>query len=105
MDNSAPDIQPKWSEFVSLWDVHRNADWPEAVGSREGELMTIDTVMGGCVTFFLEEKRLDPPRVVILLDCLNELDALLYELESETKQYFERLQSVGILLKELGQSG
>ena len=104
MDSSASDLRSKQDEFAGLWDAHRNADWPESVGPREGELMTLDTVLGGCVTFFLEEKKLDPPRVEILLDCLNELEELLCDLESETKPYFERLQSVGILLLELGRT-
>lgn len=103
MDNSVPDLASKRGEFVSLWDVHRQADWPEAVGFREGELMTLETVMGGCVTFFLEEESLDPPRVAILRDCLNELDDVLSDLESETKPYFERLKTVGILLLDLDQ--
>lgn len=102
MGNSAPDLQSKRREFIGLWDRHRNADWPEAVGSHEGELMTLETVIGGCVSFFLEEDNLDPPRVAMLRDCLNELDDLLCDLEGETKPYFERLRAVGDLLRELG---
>ena len=104
MDSSAPDLHSKRHEFIGLWDVHRNADWPEAVGSPEGELMTLETVIGGCVSFFLEENTLDPPRVAMLRDCLNELDDLLCDLEGETKPYFERLRIVGDLLMELRQN-
>ena len=102
MGSSAPDLSPKHREVAGLWDLHQKADWPEEVGSREGELMTLDTVMGGCMVFFLEENILDPPRVAILRDCLNELEDLLDDLEDETKPYFERLKSIGLLLMELG---
>jgi len=102
MGSFTPDLHSKRREFVELWDVHRNADWPEAVGSHEGELMTLETVIGGCVTFFIEEENLDPPRVAMLRDCLNELDDLLCDIESEAKPYFERLRAVGDLLRELG---
>ena len=102
MDSLMPDLHPRRREFRALWDIHRNADWPEGVGSCAGELMTLDTVVSGCVAFFLEEETLDPPRVAILGDCLNELDNLLCDVESETKEYFERLKSIGLLLMELG---
>jgi len=98
MDECIPDFSSMQQELTRLWDTHRCADWPKDVGAHEGELMTIDTVLGGCVNFFLEEETLDPPRLGILSDCLKELDDLLENMERETKEYFERLRTIGSLL-------
>ncbi len=88
-----------------LWESHQAAAWPVAVGAHEGELMTLDTVFGGCVIYVLEERHLDPPRVTILEDGLAELEALLPELHEESLGYFERLKQLGLLALALGRQG
>ncbi|TAJ32050.1 MAG: hypothetical protein EPO64_01875 [Nitrospirae bacterium] len=61
--------------------------------------MTLDTVISGCVTYYLESHEgLDPQRVAILESCLEDLDGLLPELPDEAGDYFERLQALGTLL-------
>jgi hypothetical protein len=63
--------------------------------------MTLDTVIGGCVIYYLESAQgLDERRLDILESCLADLDALLPELEGEAAEYFQRLQRVGSLLWE-----
>lgn len=81
-----------------LWTVHQQAQWPKGIGAHEGELMTLDTVIGGCVTFYLEEQALDAPRFAILDDCLTDLAALLPELRDEAVEYFGRLLALGRML-------
>ena len=86
------------NDLLSLWQVHRDADWPKMTSPHEGELMTLDTVISGCVTYFLEsEEGLDLPRVEILQSCLSDLDHLLPDLAEEAC-YFERLQALAQLL-------
>ncbi|RMH08998.1 MAG: hypothetical protein D6704_02105 [Nitrospirae bacterium] len=66
--------------------------------------MTLDTVISGCVTYALESgDALDEQRVVILRDCLADLEGLLPELEDEARDYFQRVQQLGRLL--LGVAG
>lgn len=89
-------------DLPRLWEIHRAADWPTGVGSREGELMTLDTVVSGCVTYFFEEHKLDPQRVAILEDCLSDLEAVLPELSEEPLDYFERVRQLGASLLEVG---
>ena len=89
-------------DLNSIWEIHQAAEWPVGVGSREGELMTLDTVISGCVTYFFEEHELDPQRVVILEDCLSDLEAALPELSEEPLDYFERVKQLGALLLEAG---
>ena len=89
-------------DLNSIWEIHQAAEWPVGVGSREGELMTLDTVVSGCVTYFFEEHELDPQRVVILEDCLSDLEAALPELSEEPLDYFERVKQLGALLLEVG---
>ncbi len=89
-------------DLARLWEVHQAAEWPASVGLHEGALMTLDTVVGGCVTYFVEEHHLDPPRVAILEDCLSDLETVLPELAEEPLGYFERLKQLGSLVLELG---
>ncbi len=87
------------NEITSLWHVHRDASWPKVSGPHEGELMTLDTVIGGCVTYYLESlEGLDARRVAILEDCLSDLEGLLPDLDRETAAYFERLRRLASLL-------
>ena len=89
-------------DLLRLWEIHQATEWPVGVGSREGELMTLDTVVSGCVTYFFEEHGLDPQRVAILEDCLSDLEAALPELSEEPLDYFQRVKQLGALLLEVG---
>jgi hypothetical protein len=61
--------------------------------------MTIDTVIGGCVVYYLDgADGLDDQRLAILEDCLHDLDDLTGELEAEYQPYFLRLRQLGSLL-------
>ncbi len=86
------------NELTELWETHQNAPWPESLGPTEGELMMVDTVIAGCVTYFSQESELDPQRVGILQDSLSDLDNLLPELPDQAVGYFERLQKLGLRL-------
>jgi hypothetical protein len=61
--------------------------------------MTIDTVIGGCVVYYLDSSDgLDDQRLAILKDCLNDLEDLTSELEADCQPYFLRLHRLGNLL-------
>lgn len=61
--------------------------------------MTLDTVISGCVVFFLDSPDgLDDQRVAIVKDCLNELDELMGELNVDSQAYFLRLRQLGEML-------
>lgn len=60
--------------------------------------MTLDTVIGGCLTYFFEEQELDVQRVEILRDCLAELDEVARDLSETATDYFHRLQFLGTTL-------
>ena len=89
-------------DLTRLWDIHQAAEWPVGVGVHEGELMTLDTVVSGCATYYFEERELDPQRVAILEDCLSDLEAVLPELSEDPLDYFERVKQLGVLLLEAG---
>lgn len=87
------------NDIAALWQIHRDAGWPKFSNPNEGELMTLDTVVSGCVTYYLEsEGDLDPQRVGILESCLADLTALLPDLSDEAGDYFERLRLLAGLL-------
>jgi len=61
--------------------------------------MTLDTVISGCVVFFLDSlDGLDQQRIEILKDCLADLDDVTTELDAESQPYFLRLHRLGELL-------
>ena len=95
-------VSSEYDLLSTLWEDHQSADWPVAGDSHEGELMTLDTVVAGCVTYYVEERELDIQRVGILEDCLRDLENLMPDLESDAQVYFERLQQLGTLLLKLG---
>ena len=101
MADLTPDHFSDSSLLSSLWQVHQSAEWPVAGDAHEGELMTLDTVVAGCVTYYVEEHGLDTQRVGILKDCLADLENLLPDLEPDPQAYFERLQQLGDLLLKL----
>ncbi|GJL66269.1 MAG: hypothetical protein NPIRA05_12400 [Nitrospirales bacterium] len=86
------------TNLTDLWQIHQDAKWPEALDSAEGELMMLDTVIVGCITYFVEEKELDPQRVEILQDSLSELDQLVPDLPDEGIEYFTRLKQLGTFI-------
>jgi hypothetical protein len=86
------------AEVEALWQAHRDAGWPAKPGPDEGELMTLDTVISGCVTYYLEERQLDSPRVTMLQSCLEDLGALLEQVDEGAQPYFARLHRLGELL-------
>ena len=84
---------------LSLWTTHKEERWPHVDSHLEGPLMTLDTVISGCVVYFLDSPEgLDPQRVSILEDCVADLDNLTGELDEDCGSYFQRLRQLGVLL-------
>lgn len=85
--------------IVTAWEVHQNEDWPQFSSPHQGPLMTIDTVIGGCVVYYLDSSDgLDDQRLAILQDCLDDLDDLTDQLDAEYQPYFLRLRQLASLL-------
>lgn len=88
------------SQLVNLWDTHREAEWPRFSSPHQGALMTLDTVISGCVTYHLESPDgLDSQRLALLDHCLTELDGLLPELPDEARTYFHQLWELAAVLR------
>lgn len=61
--------------------------------------MTLDTVISGCVVYYLDTPEgLDRQRVTILEDCLKDLDDLTGELDADSQTYFLCLRRLGEML-------
>ena len=83
----------------AAWGRHREQDWPEFSSPHQGPLMTLDTVIGGCAVFYLDSPDgLDDRRVMIVQDCLNDLDELTHDLDPDSQAYFLHLRKLGELL-------
>jgi len=86
------------AKFDEVWQEHQDAVWPSDLGIDEGQLMTLDTVIGGCLTYYCEEHDLDEQRVEILRDCLAELEGVVEDISTSPSEYFRRLQFLGTTL-------
>lgn len=85
--------------IIIAWEHHCADGWPQFSSPHQGPLMTIDTVIGGCVVYYLDSSDgLDAQRCAILKDCLDDLDDLTDELDAECRPYFFRLRQLGRLL-------
>lgn len=83
----------------TAWGRHREQGWPEFSSPNQGPLMTLDTVIGGCVVFYLDSPNgLDDRRLMIVKDCLNDLDELTDGLDADSQAYFLHLRELGELL-------
>lgn len=99
------DVGDPINELLPLWQAHQDARWPRSIGPHEGELMTLDTVIGGCINYFLQaEDGLDDQRAEILDSCLADLSGLLPDLTDEAAAYFERLRVLACLLLDAHRS-
>src|SRR3712207_6527938 len=91
-------------ELLTLWAIHREAPWPTLSGPHAGPLMTLDTVIGGCLTYYVESTDgLDAPRIEMLAGCLDELAGLTGDLPDDVKSYFGRLHRLGAMLLAIHQ--
>ncbi|HEX7765093.1 MAG TPA: hypothetical protein VF443_00165 [Nitrospira sp.] len=85
--------------ITSAWDTHCSEGWPLFASPNQGQLMTLDTVISGCVVFFLDSPEgLNHQRVEILKDCLADLEEVTSELDADCQPYFVRLHRLGELL-------
>ena len=87
------------SMIATAWEQHCAIGWPQFASPHQGQLMTIDTVISGCVVFYLDSSDgLDDQRVAIVKDCLEDLDELTETLDTEPQTYFFRLRELGAML-------
>lgn len=85
--------------IASAWAQHCGAGWPQFSSPHQGQLMTLDTVISGCVVFYLDSPEgLDHQRIAIVKDCLGDLEDLTTDLDTDSQAYFLRLRQLGELL-------
>lgn len=81
------------------WEQHCAEGWPQFSSPHQGQLMTLDTVISGCVVFYLDSPEgLDDQRIAIVKDCVCDLEDLTSELDTDFQAYFLRLRQLGELL-------
>jgi len=88
--------------IATAWDTHCQDGWPHFSSPNQGQLMTLDTVISGCVVFYLDgADGLDAQRIAMVKDCIGDLDDLTGELDAESQPYFLRLRQLGEMLLQL----
>jgi hypothetical protein len=89
----------------TAWEQHCSTGWPRFSSPHEGQLMTLDTVISGCVVYYLDSSDgLDDQRITIVKDCLRDLDDLTAELEADCLPYFRCLRELGEMLLKMQSS-
>ncbi|MGQ0665986.1 MAG: hypothetical protein ACT4O4_03040 [Nitrospiraceae bacterium] len=87
------------SMIAAAWKQHCENGWPQFSSPNQGQLMTLDTVISGCVVFYLDSPEgLDHQRVAIVEDCVGDLGDLTEELDTDSQEYFLRLRRLGEML-------
>lgn len=87
------------SLIAAAWKQHCENGWPQFSSPNQGQLMTLDTVISGCVVFYLDSPEgLDLQRVAIVKDCVGDLGDLTEELDTDSQEYFLRLRRLGEML-------
>jgi len=87
------------SMIAAAWKQHCENGWPQFSSPYQGQLMTLDTVISGCVVFYLDSPEgLDHQRVAIVRDCVGDLGDLTEELDTDSREYFLRLRRLGEML-------
>jgi hypothetical protein len=85
--------------IATAWEHHCSEGWPRFSSPHQGQLMTLDTVISGCVVYYLDSPEgLDDKRITIVQDCLNDLDDLTPDLDDDSQTYFLGLRRLGELL-------
>lgn len=85
--------------IAAAWTQHRGQEWPSFANPNQGQLMTLDTVISGCVVHYLDSPEgLDARRLGIIQDCLNDLDLVVEELDPDVQPYFLRLRRLCVML-------
>ena len=85
--------------IAAAWQQHCGEGWPQFSSPDQGQLMTLDTVISGCVVFYLDSPEgLDERRIAIVKDCLTDLEGLTPELDRDSQAYFQGLRRLGELL-------
>lgn len=85
--------------IATAWERHCANDWPQFSSPHQGQLMTLDTVISGCVVYYLDSSEgLDDQRITIVKDCLEDLDELTETLDTDSRSYFYRLRELGAML-------
>ena len=83
------------SEIKASWTRFCQRPFPKDCMAIEIDtelLTTVDSFAAGCIdTFVASDGRLDPKRVSILSDCIEQLGTATNELQGEAKSYFEEL--------------
>lgn len=87
--------------IATAWEQHCEHGWPQFSSPHQGQLMTLDTVISGCVVYYLDgSDALDTQRIAIVKDCLEDLDGLAEELDADSQAYFSHLRQLGAMLLE-----
>ena len=87
--------------IATAWEQHCTHGWPQFSSPHQGQLMTLDTVISGCVVHYLDgAEALDAQRITIVKDCLGDLDGLVEELDDDSQAYFSHLRQLGTMLLE-----
>lgn len=93
------------SEIERLWDEFCSQSFPEVIAGREIRgicITSVDSFVAGCISTFIQNGGLDPEKIRILENCLEDLEKVMDELNGSNRKYFLKLQALGnTVVKEI----
>lgn len=95
------------ASFAHLWDEHRRAPFPARLRGEEVagvDMVMVDADLAGCVDTWLGGSGpLDPGRLSVLRDLVQDLDGVLPLLQDEhERRYYERVRDLARLMVDVG---
>jgi len=90
------------SSLENLWIAHMNREFPDCRGEEiQGiDLVLLDSTAAGCISSLISASKsnYDKEKIDILKKCIWELETILRKLHGYSKEYFESLKEVSVLI-------
>ena len=90
------------AEIEGAWNAHYFRAFPRECAGAEVEgvcLTSCDTFLAGCISYFVENGRLEPERTVAVASVCADLERVLPRLSGEAHEYFSELLALGNALQ------
>jgi hypothetical protein len=90
------------AEIESAWNTHYFRPFPrECAGAEvDGMCLTLcDTLLAGCISYFVENGTLDSERTGVVASVCGDLERVMPRLSGEAREYFAELLALGKALE------
>jgi hypothetical protein len=90
------------AELEAAWNEHYFRGFPHEWAGKEVDgvcLTSCDTLLSGCISYFVENGALDPDRSTVVARVCADLERVMPRLSGEASSYFSELLMLGKALE------